>query len=76
MPRGNTPRQPSRSGRHEGARRPQVKTLPGRSIAVAECGNASPPKKATSKKKTGSYDPLVPDRVRAIIEGLDRMYPE
>jgi len=34
-----------------------------------------PAKKATSKKKTGSYDPLAPERVRAIIEGLDRMYP-
>jgi len=34
-----------------------------------------PAKKAASKKKTGSYDPLAPERVRAIIEGLDRMYP-
>jgi endonuclease-3 len=75
MPRGNTPRQPSRSGRHEGARRPQVKTLPGRSIAVGGVRERQPAKKATSKKKTGSYDPLAPDRVRAIIEGLDRMYP-
>jgi endonuclease-3 len=34
-----------------------------------------PAKKVTSKKKTGSYDPRAPERVRAIIEGLDRMYP-
>ena len=77
MPRGNTPRQPSRSGRHEGTRRqsrPQTKTLPGRSIAVGGRGE-SQPAKAASKKKAGSYDPLAPERVRAILDGLDRMYP-
>jgi len=77
MPRGNTPRQPSRSGRQEGARRqtrPQTKTLPGRSIAVAGL-QKSKPAKAASKKKAGSYDPLAPERVRAILDGVDRMYP-
>jgi endonuclease-3 len=74
MPRGNTPRQPSRSGRHEGARRPLAKTLPARSVAAAGARERQPAK-AASKKKTGSYDPLAPGRVRAIIEGLDRMYP-
>src|SRR3981189_2132724 len=77
MPRGNTPRQPSRSGRHEGTRRqsrPQTKTLPGRSIAVGGVRERQPAK-AASKKKAGSYDPLAPERVRAILDGLDRMYP-
>src|SRR5260221_10392726 len=76
-PRGNTPRQPSRSGRHEAARResrPQTKPLSGRSIAVGGLREGQPAK-ADSKKKAGSYDPLAPERVRAIFDGLDRMYP-
>src|SRR5256885_15477024 len=77
MPRGNTPRQPSRSGRHEGARRqsrPLTKPLPGRAIAVTE-PQKSKLAKIASKKKADSYDPRSPERVRAILDGLDRMYP-
>lgn len=78
MPRGNTPRQPSRSGRHEGTRRPnrsQLKTVPSRSLAVIGPPKSQAPKRGL-KKKPGSYDPLAAERVGAILDGLDRMYPD
>jgi endonuclease-3 len=74
MPRGNTPRQPSRSGRQEGVRRkklPLLKTLPARKAGaktVREGRNARP-------TRTSGYNPLAPERVRQILEGLNRMYP-
>src|SRR6266581_8702394 len=80
MPRGNTPRQPSRSGRHEGARRsrPQPKTSPIRGSAGLRLLESKPStaKTAGTSKKAGAYDPLAPERVRTILEGLDRMYPD
>ncbi len=80
MTRGNTPRQPSRSGRHEGARRqsrPQPKASPTRSLASPGLPKNKPrPQKMASRKKTGAYDPLAPERVQAILDGLDRMYPD
>ncbi len=82
MPRGNAPRQPSRTGRQEGTRRksaplkaaPQKKNLdltknpPHKASAATSA--------ATAKKKSASgYDPVAPERVREIIAGLDHMYP-
>jgi endonuclease III len=87
MARGNMPRQPSRRGRHEGARRPRgpvSKTAPGRasSARVSSRGTKLPAPKArvpknVSPKRTSasSYDPLAPERVQQIIAGLDQMYP-
>jgi endonuclease-3 len=86
MARGNMPRQPSRSGRQEGTRRPQSAQLfkgarsknapaprPGR--AAVKAGKA--PKAAAPKKKSASgYHPLAPERVRQIIAGLDQLYPD
>ena len=80
MPRGKTPRQPSRSGRQEGTRRatgPRAKSSasPDRSRAAA-----APRKvrlaKVTLKKKAGAYDPIAPERLRMILDGLDQMYPD
>ena len=88
MPRGNMPRQPSRSGRQEGARRPKgpvSKTAPDRASsarvlsrsAKAPVSKAPAPKNASPKRKPASgYDPLAPERVRQIIAGLDRLYPD
>lgn len=78
MPRGNTPRQPSRSGRQEGARRtarPLAKnSSTGSSVAAApRPGKASAP---TPKKKAGAGNPLAPERVQAILDGLNEMYPD
>jgi endonuclease III len=77
MARGNMPRQPSRSGKQEGVRkpnRPLTKTSPGRPTAPRP--KAAGAKTPVAKKKSGAdYDPVGPERVRQIIEGLDRMYP-
>ena len=87
MPRGNIPRQPSRSGRQEGARRAQGAPLKG-----AQAKNAAKrrtvgkaPTAAVVKKKSVSRagdaasrvstNPLAPERVRQIIAGLDQLYP-
>ena len=75
MPRGNLPRQPSRSGRQEGARR--VKALP---VKTAKASKPALPKNSAPKAKTAvshasAYDPIAPNRVRQIIAGLDQLYP-
>jgi endonuclease-3 len=87
MPRGNVPRQPSRSGRQEGVRhqkgpiskKASNRVSPGRALPKRA---ETPPAKArarknTSPKKTATkgYDPLAPERVRQIIAGLDQLYP-
>ena len=80
MPRGNMPRQPSRSGRQEGARQvkgaPLLKKSTPAKNAVSRRPAVNPPKAAVLKKKSASgYDPLAPERVRQIIAGLDQLYP-
>jgi endonuclease III len=80
MPRGNMPRQPSRSGRHEGRRPPSP--LPAISLKAKSALRPAPllaskaAKPAAPRKNSSSkYDPLSPERVNAIIAGLDEMYP-
>lgn len=91
MARGNMPRQPSRSGRQEGASRTaSVRLKPPQALINIKSKNASArslsarsslkttasPKAAVLKRKSSSgYDPLAPERVRQIIAGLDQMYP-
>ena len=80
MPRGNVPRQPSRSGRQEGVRpagRASSKKMPVRSSGRRPVApTAKAPKAALAKKKsTSGYDPIDPVRVRQIIAGLDELYP-
>ena len=79
MPRGNTPRQPSRSGRHEGARRTASPLPKNSSTGSPATVRPRPGKRALAapgpKKKSGKYNPLVPERVQAILDGLNRMYP-
>jgi len=83
MVRGTIPRQPAKSGRHEGARRlpkpispirthnpPLAKPTKGGAPGVkAGARKASPPAKA-------KYDPLAPERVREILKRLDERYPK
>jgi endonuclease-3 len=86
MPRGNVPRQPSRSGRQEGARRAQGspslrKPAQAKSAekkhAQKKKAAARSAKPAVGKKKSASgYDPLAPERIRQIIAGLDQLYPK
>ncbi|MGB9204696.1 MAG: endonuclease III [Terriglobales bacterium] len=87
MPRGNVPRQPSRSGRQEGVRH-QKGPIPKKASNRVPSGRAKPKRaeippakarapKITYPKRTAAdgYDPLVPERVRQIIAGLDQLYP-
>ena len=79
MARGNMPRQPSRSGRHEGVRkpnRPPSKASPTRALAThakPKSTGATAPRVFPTKRSAD--DPVAPERVRQIMDGLDRMYP-
>ena len=82
MPRGNMPRQPSRSGRQEGVRRkklPLAKTLPTRTAGTKTLHAGAGPRSASDARKLPGkapvYDPVAPERVRQILAGLDRLYP-
>jgi len=75
VPRGKVPRQPSRSGRQEGARLKTSK-VGASTKRQAPLKKVQPPKAAVKKNKVSpGYDPLSPDRIREIIAGLDQMYP-
>ena len=83
MPRGKMPRQPSRSGRQEGAQRKgaPLKGAPLRKTAGqkdrAPCKTSAVAKAAVVKKKsTSGYNPVAPERVQEIIAGLDQLYPK
>src|SRR6267154_3152545 len=79
MPRGNAPRQASRSGRQEGARgrpgAPPKGTASKSSKKTERVNTKSLGGKKVPTTRTSKYDPLAPDRVRQIIAGLDQMYP-
>ena len=92
MPRGNTPRQPSRSGRQEGARRIKANAsksatstravVAAKRLSSAKSPSALPPNKKSvpprkdAASRASTYDPVAPERVRQIIATLDRLYPE
>ena len=84
MPRGNIPRQPSRSGRQEGVRR--SRRVPSKTVVTPAAARrslalpgttpkASAAKSAPKKEAAAGYDPLDPQRVRRIIATLDQQYP-
>src|SRR6266496_2418914 len=75
MPRGNMPRQPSRSGRQEGVRNkrlPLPKISSNRATTLSKTVRAGG---STRPTRASGYDPLAPQRIRQILEGLDRLYP-
>ncbi len=81
MPRGNMPRQPSRSGRQEGVRgrktfRPKASLVRvAAAPSVKKSSKLAVSKSAASKKRMSGYNPLAPERVQQILNGLDQMYP-
>ena len=80
MVRGTIPRQPAKTGRHEGARRVPKLSAPPRThttppLAKAAKGRA-PKTKGGAPKATPKYDPLAPERVREILKRLDERYPK
>jgi endonuclease-3 len=81
MPRGNTPRQPARTGRQDKVRAGAV-TRPGRGAASAAASKAQNrlKKEAASSTKSGAkakgYNPVAPERVAEILKRLDQLYPD
>jgi endonuclease III len=83
MPRGNMPRQPSRSGRQEGVRPkklPLPKTFSARTAGTKTKQVGRSLQSASNKRKVAGkvpsvYEPVAPERVRQILAGLDRLYP-
>ena len=89
MPRGNIPRQPSKSGRHDHAKIARVADKPRKATRVevlskpvgdpskpafglgGKVGKAKLKAPATAKR----YNPLAPDRIKAILQRLDQRYP-
>ena len=71
------PRQPAKTGRHEGARKAfkPPKVTPSRAPKnIARTPKAKPAKAAAPRTARG-YDPLAPERVREILQRLDERYP-
>ena len=89
MPRGVTPRQPSRSGRQDkvSSRPLRAKVKAGRvapglkrvaRVAAPIAARIAAPKKAAAKRKAATakgYNPLAPERVNEILKRLDQRYP-
>src|SRR5579872_209990 len=89
MPRGQTPRQPARSGRQDrvkraplpakGSARELSRKRDGVSDSRARGVDSSRnPKQSVSplRKKKSSYDPLASERVAEILKRLDQLYPD
>ena len=72
MPRGKAARQPSRSQRPEGTRSSLPKSSQAPDISSRP---KTTPQKGASKQKKNADDPLAPQRVSAILDGLQQMYP-
>lgn len=76
MARGMVPRQPSKSGKQAGARRPPVPA-----VKSAKTTRKDPTLSLQKRERQGrgnrrSYDPLAPERVREVLKRLDATYPD
>ncbi len=87
MVRGTIPRQPAKTGRHEGARRmprpsaplrisktPPLAKAPLR-LRSGQAPGGAPRAVPRPTKAAAKYDPLAPERVREILKRLDERYP-
>ena len=77
MPRGVTPRQPSRSGRQDKTPRSPLRTE-AKARGVPAALKRVAPKKPVAKTKAATvngYDSLAPERVSRILKRLDERYP-
>jgi endonuclease III len=80
MPRGIVPRQPAKTGRHEGRRSP----VPSRKTSATKPGKPSQPATRAAKApaaksappKLKGYNPLAQDRIAEILKRLDQLYPD
>src|SRR5713226_7271718 len=83
MVRGVVPRQPAKTGRHEGAR--SVPAVAKMSLKLAESstlhgGVRTPaptrPKKKARPARPTAYNPLAAERIHEILKRLDQLYPD
>jgi len=91
MPRGITPRQPTRTGRQEGTSvekspRTEKNASVTRNARVGRSANAgtgtlarprgaAPAAAPRTQKKSRAYNPLAPERISEILKRLDQLYP-
>jgi endonuclease-3 len=77
MPHGVVPRQPTRTGRQEGARVSQ-KARAGTSVLARPRGKApsAAPKGRNKTSAARAGNPLAPERIAEILKRLDQLYPE
>src|SRR5439155_22078904 len=74
MPRGIIPRQPAKTGRHEGARVvPRVPSRVRKDFRAPKPGRSLPARSVVAAKV--KYNPLAPERVLDILKRLDQLYP-
>ena len=79
MVRGVVPRQPAKTGRHEGARsltRAQHARGSSRLPQAKKSAALYPGKTPASTAKTKAYDLLAPERIQEILRRLDQLYPD
>jgi endonuclease III len=81
MPRGVMPRQPAKTGRHEGTRgvaRLRKARTAGSSNRRGGAGAPVPtrPAKTARPARPATYNPLAPERIHEILERLDKLYPD
>jgi endonuclease-3 len=83
MVRGIVPRQPAKTGRHEGSRAlpraSQAKGIsrqPKNRVGVLSQSQKSAAKSSARKASTKGYNPLAPERISGILKKLDEAYPD
>jgi endonuclease III len=78
MVRGTIPRQPAKTGRHEGTRRVPKPAAPLRKNTppLAKTAKGGAPRTKDGAPKASKYNPLTPERVREILKRLDERYPK
>jgi endonuclease III len=84
MPRGQTPRQPARTGRQDRIAKALVQkpknnvasTRSARGTRPTQSKTAAATKAKTKTKKKSSYNPLAPNRISEILNRLDQLYPD
>jgi endonuclease-3 len=78
MPRGITPRQPSRAGRQDRVPRgiaPGTKSKPSRKL-LKKSSRSSADGGVRGTRASKGYNPLAPERVQEILKRLDQTYPD
>ena len=79
MPRGITPRRPSRAGSQDRVARGTAPVLQKSKLQPRRSPKPTPPRRDKSIRATPaskSYNPLAPERVSEILKRLDQTYPD